>query len=782
MAQWDRNKPPMVRLKAREWTHEEDRASLFRDVMGRSDLKLKEILWTLTAPEAEIRQLGAMLLPRFNEPALAQILLEELKDKNPAQQRLLLRHLVRCEPAEVLQVAQKLLQDPDKTRKALSLELVGALPVGIALSLMPPLLTSPLLEARLSGLQKLQESPSALDDKSLRELLSGLLSDPEERVRQACYKAIIGTHHRDTALNAMLVNGLKDSSFNVHSVCSQALSARTRLNDPGLEQLLIPLLFDASPIVRESTLTVLLQSPSRARIMQAYLKHSTHATHTERAHSHECLAAYKDDICESLNEVLLLPDDAMQVQALLLAEAVADARLLPSLLKTLKSPVPKLRLLTIELLARLGDSRATPALCELLQDERLIPATLHALSRIKDPHCVVMLTPLATHAKVQVRSALLEALLTIGDNTFSTDALILMAQKDPDPAIQMRAHEGLRRLKVAAPMAEKSLQSPSQVEGSAPLSSSPFYSLLQQARQHGCSALLLVAGQSPWVRHHGRLQKLDGEIIASDPLLDLLNLLTPPPLRERVRRGTSIQFARTFPDLGRCRVHVASAHSALSVQLYFIEAEPIPFGQIGLPRDASALLAREQGLIIVSSEACGGRSTTLASMVQHLSRQRARHIMTYEDVIEYALTSHLSLVTQRETGVHIVSLQSALAPLLDQSVEVLACDAKGPPAALEQLIIFAGLGRLVLLTMQASSVSHVLEQLMSRAAQMPPSVRLLLSESLLGIVHQSLAGTDSTRRSARFETLIPSQTQRAHIRKSGGDLGATASPAGSHHD
>ena len=178
---------------------------------------------------------------------------------------------------------------------------------------------------------------------------------------------------------------------------------------------------------------------------------------------------------------------------------------------------------------------------------------------------------------------------------------------------------------------------------------------------------------------------------------------------------------------------------------------------MGLPEEFLRLSEREHGLILVSGPAGSGRSTTLASLIEHINQRRQGHILSLEDPVEFLHESQKSLISQRELGSDIQDLKEGLRSALRLKPDVLVSSELS--AEILPMILEAASDRLILVALRARSVASALERLLSWIPQAERNFRLrCLSEVFLGLLNQLLLRRNQGGRLAAFELLLGSSS------------------------
>ena len=205
--------------------------------------------------------------------------------------------------------------------------------------------------------------------------------------------------------------------------------------------------------------------------------------------------------------------------------------------------------------------------------------------------------------------------------------------------------------------------------------------LLRTAIKVGASDLLLSTGSSPVLRLHGELRALDlPELGPSDTQRLLYSILTP---RQRVdfeeKRELDFALSVSLPSLEnpeeksfyRFRINGFFQRGHVGVAARVIASKIPEPSQLHLPPQILTFVTKSQGLILVTGPTGSGKSTTLASMIDHVNRTRPCHIITIEDPIEYVHENKMSLIEQREVHADTLSFSNALKYALRQDPDVI---------------------------------------------------------------------------------------------------------------
>ena len=246
----------------------------------------------------------------------------------------------------------------------------------------------------------------------------------------------------------------------------------------------------------------------------------------------------------------------------------------------------------------------------------------------------------------------------------------------------------------------------------------------------------------------------------------LLSSWMTPEQREKFRTQGEIDFAREEADFRlRLRVHGFTVRegTALSVRLV---PEHIPsLDSLGVPPIVRRLLSLRSGLVLVSGKTGAGKTTTLAAFLSEISRQRAAHIITLEDPIEYVYESGKSLISQREIGAHFTSFGGAIRSALREDPDILLVGELRDADAVQAALSAAETGQLVLAslhTRSAAEAAHRIESFFPAAQQQ--EIRAQLAAVLEAMISQELLPAVGGGRVLASEVLVATDAVRHLIR------------------
>ena len=286
--------------------------------------------------------------------------------------------------------------------------------------------------------------------------------------------------------------------------------------------------------------------------------------------------------------------------------------------------------------------------------------------------------------------------------------------------------------------------------------------LLGRATEAGASDLHLVPGAPPTMRVHGDLAPLRSGEGHAGRHADLLYRILSTEQQKQLEVNRQLDFSYGVPGLARFRVNVHFQRDSLAAAFRHIPEELRTLEELGLPPSLRELAMRPRGLVLVTGPTGSGKSTTLASMVDEVNRQKPHHILTIEDPIEFVHRHKRCVVTQREIGTDAPTFGEALRAALRQDPDVILLGEMRDLETIATALTAAETGHLVLATLHTQSAPSTIDRVID---VFPPAqqeqVRMQLANTLQGVVTQTLLPTaDGLGRVACLEILFPDDAVR----------------------
>ena len=290
--------------------------------------------------------------------------------------------------------------------------------------------------------------------------------------------------------------------------------------------------------------------------------------------------------------------------------------------------------------------------------------------------------------------------------------------------------------------------------------------LLQLALDEGASDLHLSVGLPPVLRIHGGLNPLDTQPLKPEDTERFMKSITSEDNQMKMREAGSCDFGFAFGSEARFRVSAFRQKGNVGVVLRLIPSALLSLEAIGLPAQVKDLLYRPRGLILVTGPTGSGKTTTLASMLDVINRERDCHMITVEDPIEYYHEHKKSIITQRELGTDVGSFGFALRGALRQDPDVILVGEMRDLETMEAAITAAETGHLVFATLHTTGAARTVDRIVDAfPTNQQEQVRTQLSSSLVAAISQLLlVRVDRPGRIAAFEIMIATPSIRSLIR------------------
>ena len=294
--------------------------------------------------------------------------------------------------------------------------------------------------------------------------------------------------------------------------------------------------------------------------------------------------------------------------------------------------------------------------------------------------------------------------------------------------------------------------------------------LLQATIDEGASDLHVRAYMPPKLRIHGELVAIADEAFDEDDTFKLCHEIMTAEQSAEVEKNGGADFALSHEDGTRFRVSVFKERKRWGCVLRMIPSTLLTLEQIGLPETVKELLFKPRGLILVTGPTGSGKSTTLASMLNVINRERGVHIITIEDPIEFYHTSQKSLVTQREVGDDVPSFAEAIRRALRQDPDVILVGEMRDLETIGAAITAAETGHLVFGTLHTTGAAETVDRIVDAfPTNQQAQIRTQLAAGLQAVISQILLpklGPDGEvhGRIAAFEIMISTDAIRSRIR------------------
>ena len=278
---------------------------------------------------------------------------------------------------------------------------------------------------------------------------------------------------------------------------------------------------------------------------------------------------------------------------------------------------------------------------------------------------------------------------------------------------------------------------------------------LKRMAEKGASDLYFTTGAPPAMRIEGETWPVGKQPLEKGMAEKLAFSLMSEAQKEDFKRDLELNLGFTREGIGRFRVNVYYQRSEVALVIRYIKSEIPEIASLNLPSTLEDLMLERKGLILVVGSTGSGKSTTLASMLDHRNRTKTGHILTIEDPIEYVFTHRRSIVGQREVGLDTHSYDNALREAMREAPDVIMIGEVRDRRTMEAAISYADTGHLCLSTLHAVNAYQALDRIIN---MFPPEAKnqilMDLSLNLKAVVSQRLVSSTKGGRVPAVEVML----------------------------
>jgi twitching motility protein PilT len=289
--------------------------------------------------------------------------------------------------------------------------------------------------------------------------------------------------------------------------------------------------------------------------------------------------------------------------------------------------------------------------------------------------------------------------------------------------------------------------------------------IVRVAYELNFSDIHLGVGEEPRYRKRGEIVRTGWPVTDNTTFREWLREILQPSDVDIFHREKEFDGSFSFPYV-RVRINVLESMRGPAMVLRLIPSKMPSMDQLNLPQQLKGIAERPKGLFLVTGATGSGKSTTLAAIINYINTTMKRHILTIEDPVEFVHESKLSLVRQREVGLHTKLFRNALKASLREDPDVILIGEIRDQETLATAIEASQTGHLVFGTLHTNSAVRTVERVLG---MYPPleqeSVRRSLSECLLAVLSQGLVKTTDGKRAGYFDLFINTDACRDYIQR-----------------
>ena len=291
--------------------------------------------------------------------------------------------------------------------------------------------------------------------------------------------------------------------------------------------------------------------------------------------------------------------------------------------------------------------------------------------------------------------------------------------------------------------------------------------LLQLVIERSASDLHLIVGYPPMLRIDGELVPIaESGTLSHEQIQQLLHGVMNADQLERMGVNREIDFSVPYSERARFRVNAYTQRGSWAASFRGIPLEIPTVDSLGLPPIIHSFAGLRQGFVLVTGPTGHGKSTTLASILDEINTNRASHIVTIEDPIEFVFPKRRSLVSQREMGNDSHSWNVALKSVLREDPDVVLVGEMRDYETIAAALTIAETGHLVFATLHTNSAAQTIDRIVDVFPnEQQTQVKLQLSNVLGAVFSQRLIPALNGGRVVAYETMLSTTAIMTAIRE-----------------
>ncbi len=291
--------------------------------------------------------------------------------------------------------------------------------------------------------------------------------------------------------------------------------------------------------------------------------------------------------------------------------------------------------------------------------------------------------------------------------------------------------------------------------------------LLKKAIELGASDLHFIVGEVPTFRIDGKIIKSKLAPVTEEDMINAINTISPSTMREKIFCSYDSDFPYEIENVSRFRVNISMSFGSFAMTIRIIPYKIPTIQELGLPENVEKLTKFDSGIVLITGATGSGKSTTIASFLDHINANQRKHVVTIEDPIEYVYKSKKSIFTQRQIGIDTEDYSSGLKYALRQDPDVILIGEIRDMETVQNALHAAEIGHLVFATLHTFNAMHTINRILGF---FPPSereaIRSQFAETFRGCLSQKLLPKkDEKGRVPAVELMISTPTIKDFILK-----------------
>ncbi len=289
--------------------------------------------------------------------------------------------------------------------------------------------------------------------------------------------------------------------------------------------------------------------------------------------------------------------------------------------------------------------------------------------------------------------------------------------------------------------------------------------IVREAFDKGFSDVHLGVGEVPRFRNRGEIEMTDYPATDEAIFYSWLSEVLKPDQIQDFKQTMDFDGAAHF-DFTRVRINIFNTLRGPSMVMRLIPVKILTLDQLNLPVVLKDICHYHKGLVLVTGPTGSGKSTSLAAMIDYVNTDMPKNIITIEDPVEFVHTSRMSLIKQREVGIHTLEFKNALKASLREDPDVILIGEIRDRETVDIALKAAQTGHLVFGTLHTNSAVKTVERILGMyEPDQQAAVRVSIAESLVAVVSQGLCRTTDGKRAAFHEIMINTDAIKDYIQR-----------------
>lgn len=290
--------------------------------------------------------------------------------------------------------------------------------------------------------------------------------------------------------------------------------------------------------------------------------------------------------------------------------------------------------------------------------------------------------------------------------------------------------------------------------------------LLAFSAKQGASDLHLSAGLPPMIRVDGDVRRINLPSLGHKEVHSLVYDIMNDKQRKDFEEFLETDFSFEVPGVARFRVNAFNHNRGAGAVFRTIPSKVLTMDQLGMGQVFKDMANTSKGIVLVTGPTGSGKSTTLAAMIDYINETKYDHILTVEDPIEFVHESKKSLINQREVHRDTLGFNEALRSALREDPDVILVGEMRDLETIRLALTAAETGHVVFGTLHTSSAAKTIDRIVDVfPSEEQAMVRSMLSESLQGVISQTLLKKSGGGRVAAHEIMVGTPAIRNLIRE-----------------